>query len=45
MTIRPYPETDTWFDAGALKARDGVWRCHGCEPPAFPGEIVEDRPR
>ena len=30
-------------DAGAWKARDGVWRCHRCEPPAFPGEIVEER--
>ena len=30
-------------DAGAWLARDGVWRCRVCEPPAFPGEVVEER--
>ena len=24
-------------------ARDGVWRCRECEPPAFPGEVLEER--
>jgi hypothetical protein len=28
--------------AGAWKARDGVWRCRQCEPPAFRDEIVEE---
>jgi hypothetical protein len=25
------------------RAKDGVWRCRRCEPPAFPGEVVEER--
>jgi replicative DNA helicase len=25
------------------KALDGVWRCRECEPPHFPGEIVDTR--
>jgi AAA domain/Bifunctional DNA primase/polymerase, N-terminal/Primase C terminal 1 (PriCT-1) len=29
---------------GSWLARDRVWRCRGCEPPAFPGEILEERP-
>jgi KaiC/GvpD/RAD55 family RecA-like ATPase len=32
-------------DAGEWRARDGVWRCRECEPPAFPGEVVEERAR
>jgi AAA domain/Primase C terminal 1 (PriCT-1) len=24
-------------------ARDGAWRCSNCEPPAFPGEVLEER--
>jgi hypothetical protein len=28
----------------AWRARDGVWRCLNCQPPAFPGELVEERP-
>ena len=30
-------------DAGSWKANDGVWRCRECDPPAFPGEVVEER--
>jgi len=29
-------ETRRW------KARDGVWRCAGCEPYHFPGEVLEE---
>jgi hypothetical protein len=25
------------------RARDGVWRCRRCEPPAFPAEVIEER--
>jgi replicative DNA helicase len=25
------------------RARDGVWRCRECDPPAFPGEVLEER--
>jgi hypothetical protein len=37
-----------WFceqhpDAASWKARDGVWRCPTCEPPALPGEVLEER--
>jgi hypothetical protein len=30
-------------DAGLWLARDGVWRCCQCEPPALPSEIVQGR--
>jgi replicative DNA helicase len=30
-------------DTRAWRARDCVWRCSSCDPPAFPGEIVEER--
>jgi KaiC/GvpD/RAD55 family RecA-like ATPase len=32
-------------DAGGWLARDGAWRCRACDPPALPGEIVEERTR
>jgi hypothetical protein len=28
---------------GSWRARDGVWRCVGCEPFHFPGEVLEIR--
>jgi AAA domain-containing protein/bifunctional DNA primase/polymerase-like protein/primase-like protein len=31
--------------AGLWRARDGRWRCRECKPPAFPGEVVEERSR
>jgi replicative DNA helicase len=30
-------------DAGRWLARDRRWRCRECEPPAFPGEVIEER--
>jgi hypothetical protein len=30
-------------DAASWKARDNVWRCIVCEPPASPGEVLEER--
>jgi replicative DNA helicase len=29
-------------DAGRWLARDKRWRCRKCEPPAFPGEVIEE---
>ncbi len=28
--------------AGSWLARDEVWRCRECEPPAFPGEVLAE---
>jgi hypothetical protein len=28
---------------GVWLARDGVWRCRECDPPAFPAEVLEER--
>jgi hypothetical protein len=28
-------------DDGQWLARDGAWRCLSCDPPAFPGEVVD----
>lgn len=37
------PESASNCDHSVLwLARDGRWRCRRCEPPAFPGEVVED---
>jgi hypothetical protein len=36
---REHPDATLW------RARDRVWRCRICNPPAFPGEVVEERPR
>jgi AAA domain/Bifunctional DNA primase/polymerase, N-terminal/Primase C terminal 1 (PriCT-1) len=36
---REHPDAILW------RARDRVWRCVACDPPAFPGEIVEEYPR
>jgi AAA domain len=30
-------------DAGLWLTRDGTWRCPACDPPAFPGEVLEER--
>jgi hypothetical protein len=32
-------------DAKAWRARDGAWRRRECDPPALPGEVVEERTR
>ena len=29
-------------DASLWRARDGIWRCRGCDPPASPDEVVEE---
>lgn len=40
-----FPSCADHPDAGAWKARDQVWRCLECEPPALPGEVIEARSR